>query len=282
MKLLRTLLSSDGTKKYVWSTKEGYIFETVFVSLDYRRLRNILCIATQIGCPVGCKFCRSGEKYYRNLRVDEIEKQISNTIDDNKDKLKLRNGKQFEVSFMAMGEPLLNWNNLCEALQFLDQHYENTIDVTVSTVGVVPRIYDLANAEYSFPLDLHVSLHAPTDVLRNKLIPINKVYPLQEVIDSAEYYAKAKKRKVCANYVLLHGLNDHKVLARRLANLVDGGNFYVKLSYLNSDSTLFQPASPRRFRNFEKALVAAGIETKRFRSKGRDIFAGCGQLYPHS
>ncbi len=281
LKLKNKLLSKDGTKKYIWQTSDGNNFETVVVNLEYRPVNYVICASTQLGCPVGCKFCNTGLSYIRNLTSTEIIEQITNVCEDIPQRpVPSNNHKYFEISFMAMGEPLLNWDNLLGALQFIDHKFNKNVDVTISSIGIIERIYQLTKLKYSFPLDLQISLHAVNNRLRRQIMPFSQKYSISALIDAGEYFSRLKNKKVCINYVLFKGLNDNDYDALKLLEILDKEHFYVKLSSYNcNDKNLFFSPSPEKtFKRFYNILVNGGLETKFFKSRGVDIGGGCGQL----
>ncbi len=275
--LLKTLISRDGTEKYVWKTYDGHSFETVLVKLEYRRTQNVICVSNQIGCPIGCRFCNSGLSFTRNLRDSEIIQQVTNIIEFKNDQWENGYGNGFEISFMSMGEPLLNWDNIKSSLIHFDRFVSKPTKVTISTVGIVPQIYELGLCSFSFPVDLQISLHSANQQVRNTLIPCYK-YSLQDIIDAGEWYSREKGRKVCINYVLLDSINDSQKACQELLDLLNPDYFYVKLSLLNSKGGLYRSANEQSIKLFEYILKTSDFETKCFESRGTDINAGCGQI----
>ena len=251
-------------------------YESALVDLDYRTPNKVICVSSAIGCTIGCKFCKTGQKYHRNLNNREIIEQIENIIQH--DRLKsASSSKMFEISFMAMGEPLLNYNNLIKTFDWLGKEYGDNLEVTVSTAGLVNKIYELAELNYPFSIDLQISLHSTDQYLRNKLMPGLRDN-IKDIINASEYYARKVKRKVCINYLLLNNVNDSEKELRALHKLLNPKYHYVKLSEINSNSSHFSKPPDSKYKIFYNFLLSKNIETKLFKSKGVDIGAGCGQL----
>lgn len=261
-------LSSDGTEKFLFRLPDGEAIETVAIP-DGRRLT--LCISSQAGCALRCAFCATGRMgFARNLALWEIAGQVREMrlLDP---PLPVTN-----VVFMGMGEPLMNWPRVSGALTVLHEPSGLGIGarhITVSTVGVLPGIQALAARPEQFRLAL--SIHAPTDELRQELMPINTKYPLAVVIEAARAFG----RRVTFEYVLLGGVNDAPEQARQLAALARRCGAFVNLIPLHPGGALeFSPATRERTAAFGAALARAGVEVAVRRSRGEDIAAACGQL----
>jgi len=275
--LHKRLVSKDGTEKYIWATNDKHYFETAFVTLEYREIPRVICVSSQIGCPLGCTFCATGKNFVRNLTDTEITLQVTDLIKHKHEQWICSENPRFEISFMAMGEPLLNWDNVKKGIQFFDQEFGDQIEVTVSTVGIVPQIYQLGMEPFNCKVDLQLSLHSANPIIRQRLIP-SQAYTIEEVIRAGEWYSEKTGRKVCINYLLLKGVNDSEAECQRLINLLDPGCFYVKLSRLNAEGNLYHPSEEPVTKNFELLLRKSSFEIKLFKSRGADIGAGCGQL----
>jgi 23S rRNA (adenine2503-C2)-methyltransferase len=258
--------SSDGTEKFLFRLDDGEGIETVAIP-EQNRLT--LCISSQAGCALQCAFCATGAMgFARNLRPFEIAGQVRELI--------LLGLKPTNIVFMGMGEPLMNWKAVDVALSLLNDPGALGIGarhITVSTVGVLPGIQALAARSEQFRLAL--SIHAPTDALRQQLMPINTKYPLAEVIDAAKTFV----RRVTFEYVLLGGVNDAESHAVQLAALARACGAFVNLIPLHPGGALgFTPSTPKATRAFMGTLRKRGVEVAIRKSRGIDISAACGQL----
>jgi 23S rRNA (adenine2503-C2)-methyltransferase len=277
MKIIKSLSSRDGkTTKFLQQTGDKNVIETGFYDLD----EYIVCISSQIGCAMGCIFCattspnKSGQlSFIRNLEADEIVTQTMNALTGiPKEKLF---SKKILFSYMGMGEPLLNYNNIIASIRVLTKKFPNS-RATISTIGVdTKKMCELAQEEISTTLKLHLSVHAPNDVLRKQILPTAR--PLKEALNALEYFSKKRKVLCKVNYVLISGVNDSRKHAEELAKLLKGYQFTVKLSNLNDFNGL-EGSGTEKFELFENILKKAGLATCRFISIGTDIEAGCGQL----
>jgi len=279
MKIIKKLLSEDGkTTKFLQETADNHVIETSYFNLD----EHIICISTQVGCVMGCIFCATNNlngdsvKFVRNLSSEEIIDQVTNILALISDKDLRSKGILF--SFMGMGEPLLNYKNLIQAIKILSGQFPNS-RTTVSTTGIKPElIRELADEKIDTVLKIHLSLHAPTASLRKKIMP--KIDGLQSALKALDYFSKTRNVSAKVNYVLIENLNDSEENARQLARLLKRFPFSVKLSKLNQFNGL-ESSGNDKFKTFEKILKAEGIKTCRFASDGPDIKAGCGQLRRH-
>jgi 23S rRNA (adenine2503-C2)-methyltransferase len=280
LKVLTEQKSSDGTIKWLFDVGNGDAVEAVFIPEDDR---NTLCISSQAGCAVGCRFCSTGHQgFSRNLTVGEIIAQLwfaEHTI------RKVKGSEDRVISnvvMMGMGEPLQNYAALVPALRTMLSDHGYGLSrrrVTVSTSGVVPMIDKLAQ---DCPVALAVSLHAPTDALRDDLVPLNRKYPLQELLAACERYLQAAPRDfITMEYCMLAGVNDSPEQARQLAQLVKNVKLPVKFNLIP-----FNPfpqsgllcSAPKVVAEFAKILHDAGIVTTVRKTRGDDIDAACGQL----
>jgi 23S rRNA (adenine2503-C2)-methyltransferase len=260
--------STDGTEKFLFTLHDGQSIETVAIP-DGDRMT--FCISSQAGCALKCAFCATGVMgFQRNLTPGEIAGQVR--------ELALLDPpiRATNIVFMGMGEPLMNWKAVDPVLTILNSPEGFGIGarhITVSTVGVLPGIVALAERPEQFRLA--ISIHAPTDALRQQLMPVNTKYPLAEVIHAA----KAFDRRVTFEYVMLGGVNDAKVHATALAALARECRAFVNLIPLHPGGGMgFDPTPKERIASFAAWMRATGVEVAIRRSRGLDIAAACGQL----
>ena len=261
-------LSSDGTEKYLWDLGDGEAIESVLIPEGKRRT---LCISSQVGCALGCVFCATGRMgFRRNLTAAEIAAQVREVI--LLDPLLTPSN----VVFMGMGEPLLNWDAVDAALTILNHPDGLGIGarhITVSTVGILPGLAQLARRPEQFRLA--VSLHAPTPQLRHELMPIEKKYRLADVLGALGQF----RRRVTLEYVLIGGRNDALEHADRLAQLARPLGALVNLLPLHPGGAPgLTPSTRAQMLAFERRLKRHGVEAVLRRSRGLDISAACGQL----
>ena len=257
--------SDDGTVKTLFHTADGRPIEAVL--MRYRDGRRSVCVSSQSGCPLTCTFCATGQmKFGRNLSADEILDQA----------LHFRRGEAIDhVVFMGMGEPTMNLDEVlaaCEALPKIGVTHRRT---AISTVGWVPGIDRLAECE--MPISLALSLHAPNDGLRSRLMPVNDRYPLAEVLAACDRYRARRRRKVFVEYVMLAGVNDRPAHARQLAALLDPRAYKVNLIPYNPTGT-YDGSSPEQIERFRAILAEHRLTATVRLTRGRDIDAACGQL----
>ena len=255
----------DGTEKYLNRLHDDNLIETVV--MEYRFGKSV-CISTQAGCRMGCVFCASGETgLERNLTAGEMLAQVYAA------------GPVKRVVLMGCGEPLDNFENVLQFLKLISHEQGKNIgqrNITLSTCGIVPKIYDLAKLKLQ--INLAVSLHAPTNELREKLMPIAKAYPVDELIASCKTYADTTKRRVTYEYSLIDGVNDDADHAKELTELLKGSLCHVNLIPINKTSYSLSPSNQDKIAAFCKILESKGIQTTVRRSIGSDINAACGQL----
>jgi 23S rRNA (adenine2503-C2)-methyltransferase len=266
-------VSEDGTEKFLLALQDGRHVESVFIP---RTPHDTFCVSTQVGCAMGCAFCLTATMgLVRNLTAGEIVGQVRVLAGA----LGLREAR-FNIVFMGMGEPLHNYDATMAAVRILadDQGFAvHPRRITVSTVGLVPAIERLA-AEDVMPR-LAVSLHAPTDEQRAALVPVNRKYPIAEIIEACRRFPPARRGRITFEYVLLAGVNDSPADARKLAALLRGLHVKVNLIPLNPAAGIpFERPSDERIDAFGRVLAERGVTVMVRKSRGRDIRAACGQL----
>jgi 23S rRNA (adenine2503-C2)-methyltransferase len=268
------LASRDGTVKWRLRAGDGATIEAVLIA--HGGGRRTVCLSSQAGCALGCRFCATGAMGPgRDLTAAEIVDQaLLAAAEAARQETRLAN-----VVYMGMGEPLQNLDAVLEsaaALNAPDVLGISARRIAVSTVGWVPGIARLA--DHPLPLRLAVSLHAADDETRSRLMPVNRRYPIANLIAACRRYCDRTGRRVFVEYLLLDGVNDAPADARRLAGLVRDGRFHVNLIEYNPTAGPFRASPPQRRDAFRRALAKAGIEASVRRSHGADVAAACGQL----
>ncbi len=269
----------DGTRKYRFVAKDGNAFEAVYIPEVAKGSRtNTLCVSSQTGCAVGCRFCFTASlRRNRNLSAAEIVGQVLSVRDDVADAGEA--AKVTNLVFMGMGEPLLNFDQVTRAITILLDEKGAAFPsrrITVSTSGIVPRIYELGQ---TVPTQLAISLNATTDETRTQVMPINKKWGLEQLIAAMRAYPLKPRRRITVEYVLLGDINDSAEDARRLISLLDGIPSKVNLLPLNPhDRTPYSPPPWDRVLAFQKILRDADVNVLLRTPRGRDISAACGQL----
>ena len=257
--------------KYLFRLKDKEHIEAVLMQHDYGMS---LCISSQVGCNMGCTFCESGgRKKVRNLDVDEMVEQVL--------EIEKRTKKRIShVVIMGIGEPFDNYENITRFIEIINHEKGLAIGarhITVSTCGLVPKIYDFI--QFPYQVNLAVSLHAPNDTLRKQLMPIAQVYPLKELMHSIQKYIEKTNRRVTFEYILLNGVNDQEKHALELVDLLKGMNAYVNLIPYNETTHLqYQRSKPLTIAKFYDILKKNGICVTIRREFGKTISAACGQL----
>jgi len=281
LKVESRYVSSDGTRRYLMKTHDGLPVETVFIPEERR---DTICFSSQSGCPLQCTFCLTAQLgLLRSLTAGEIVEQIHIALNDAYG-TGVKPPRGTNLVAMGAGEPLLNLDQLLNALRVMaDPQGLHIVPnrVTVSTAGVVPRILDLAKT--SDRPHLAISLAAPTDELRDELMPINKRWPLDDLLSACKVFEKTLKpaERLTFEYVMLDGVNDSEEHARQLANLLNRHNIKAKVNLIPhnpADPLPYQPSSETKIDRFKNLLESKGIPTYVRRPRGRDIFAACGQL----
>lgn len=305
MDLARKQGSRDTTQKFLWKLADGAFIESVLIPANpalYSEAsdRHTLCISTQVGCAYGCKFCASGlEGWKRNLGTHEIIEQIL-AVERQGEAVDLLEGvPQPETSMasqtgvkrvktrlvdnvvvMGMGEPLANYDNLIKALKILNAPYGAGIGarkITISTSGLAPQIRKLAQEPLQFRLA--ISLHGATDEVRNRIMPVNRKYPLKELVNACEDYEREKGRMITFEYILIAGINDSLEQTKPLAALARRLHAKVNLiPYNRVEDLAWERPSEEVCEHFLGALEKQGITATLRREKGHDIDAACGQL----
>jgi 23S rRNA (adenine2503-C2)-methyltransferase len=277
---LKRVADGGQTAKYLVKLRDGKTIETVVMHYEASarsRARTTICVSSQVGCPIGCGFCATGQSGFdRNLSEAEIVDQFLLASRD------LGEGQRSltNVVFMGMGEPMNNYAAVVAAIRRWAR--PDTLNfsprrVTVSTIGLVPFIEKLT-AE-GLPVNLAISLHAPDDELRSRLIPVNRKYPIAAITGAARAHAERTSRRISYEYVLLSGVNDSLEQARRLATIVGHRLSHVNLIPMNRiEGSPLAPPSTSRAQAFQAVLQAAGISTTIRATRGLDIDAACGQL----
>ena len=274
-------ISEDGTRRYLMKTHDCLPVETVFIPEERR---DTICFSSQSGCPLQCTFCLTAQLgLLRSLTASEIVEQIVIALNDAYG-LGTKPPRGTNLVGMGAGEPFLNFDELMKALRVMASPAGLHIvpnRVTISTAGIVPRIRDLAALD-DRP-HLAISLAAPTDELRNELMPINKKWPLEELLAACKDFEKTLKpnERFTFEYVMLDGVNDSDEQARQLANLLNRHQLKTKVNLIPhnpADPLPYRPSPDKTVAGFRSILESKGIHTYVRRPRGRDIFAACGQL----
>ena len=276
LRIAQKQVSADGTIKYLFALPDGRLVESVLMHFEERDSYSI-CISSQVGCAVDCKFCATGKLgFTRNLTVGEIVEQYLYVQQDS--------GKEIRnIVFMGQGEPLLNYDNLLQAIRILNASAEVGMrHITVSTSGIVPKIEQLAVEKLQ--LVLAVSLHAPDDETRDQIMPINKKWPVAKLINTLKHYIGESGRRVTIEYVLLRGVNDSVTHAEKLGQLTRSLKCNINLIpynpiYLPEGCGIsYQRPTDQAIEQFKRAVSAYGKKVTVRMERGTDIDAACGQL----
>ncbi len=264
----------ERTTKILFRLDDGNLVESVHL---INKNRNTICISTQVGCPVGCTFCATGKNgFFRNLLVSEIIGQVLFFSH----RLHAISQKITNIVLMGMGEPFMNYNATLQAMKRFND--PNGIDIgarriTISTIGIVEKIIKFADEQRQF--NLAISLHAPDDKIREKLIPIANKNSIKEILKSADYYVSKTNRRITFEYVLINKINSTRLHAKSLSELLKKKNCHVNLIALNPNSHYKgKPPSVKSISEFNTILLNNGIPTTIRNSQGSKINAGCGQL----
>lgn len=263
--------SDVDVKKYLFELYDGNKIEAVLMNHDYG---NSLCVSTEVGCNMGCRFCESGRlKKVRNLFAFELVLQILKVEEDIKERVS-------HVVLMGIGEPFDNYDNVMKFINIINDPKGINIGIrhiTVSTCGIVPKIKEFTKEKTG--VNLAISLHAPTDLVRDKIMPINKAYKIGDIMDAVRDYIAKTNRRVTFEYILLKGVNDSEECAIKLASLLKGVNCYVNLIPYNETSHIEYKTSPKvTINRFYDILKEGNINVTIRREFGSKVSAACGQL----
>ena len=277
LELIKKQVSHDGTTKFLFKTSDGALLESVMMVFDYGRS---VCVSSQVGCNMGCAFCASGlTKKKRDLTSGEMVAQVMYVQKElDKDNLRLSH-----IVVMGTGEPFDNYDNVMNFLATVNHDRGLGIGsrhITISTCGIVPRIYDFANEHTQY--NLAISLHAPNDELRDILVPLNKKYPIAEVLSSVRNYldkSNANCGRVTIEYVLLDGINDSPKHALELCKLLAHTPCKINLIPFNPhEASEYRRPSLKAIERFQQILIEKGFTVLKRSTRGDDIAAACGQL----
>lgn len=269
---VRKLVSQkDGTRKYLFALENGSVIESVLMKYEYG---NTVCISTQAGCRMGCQFCASTlDGVERNLTAGEMLSQVYEIQKDCGERVS-------GVVLMGSGEPLDNYENVLKFLRLINDPKGQNMGqrhITLSTCGLIDKIYELA--EENLQITLAVSLHAPNDGIRNSIMPISKVNPMDMLLAACRAYAEKTKRRITFEYAMMQGVNDSNACARELAGRLRHMLCHVNLIPVNDvKERAFVKSSDERVRRFAAVLQENSVETTVRRRLGSDIDAACGQL----
>lgn len=261
----------DNTKKYLFLLEDNNIIEGVIMEYTHGLTA---CISTQVGCRMGCSFCASTkEGLVRNLTPFEMASQIYKMEEDLGNKIN-------NIVLMGSGEPLDNYENVIKFLNIIHHEKGHNIsfrNITLSTCGLVPKIYQLADEE--IPITLSISLHSPFDERRREIMPIGRKYSVKEIIEACKYYYKKNNRRITMEYTVIQGINDREKDLKELNKILKGLNCHINLIPLNPIEEYCKGRPPiSNIEKFQEDLIRAGIPTTIRKEMGRDINASCGQL----
>jgi len=271
LEILRKLVSKDGTAKYLFKLDDGNIIESVL--MEYKHGFTV-CVSSQVGCKMGCRFCASaGIGFVRNLSAGEMLDQVIAIQKDKGEKIG-------NIVIMGIGEPMDNYDNvikflkLAHSLESLNISYRR---MTISTCGLVPEILKLSKED--MPVNLSISLHAPNDEIREQIMPINKKYSIDKIVEACKIYTEITRRRITFEYAMIAGVNDSVENASELARKIKGLLCHVNLIPVNAiEHAEFSQSDRVHIEKFKETLERYGIETTIRRELGEDINAACGQL----
>ena len=263
--------SRDGTVKYLFRLADGNCIETVVMRYNYG---NTVCVSTQVGCRMGCRFCASTQAgRVRNLEAGEIAAEIYAAQKDIGERIS-------HIVLMGIGEPLDNFDNVMDFLTIISSPEGVNIgmrNISLSTCGIVPQIDKLA--EKKLQLTLSISLHAPNNAMRSQMMPVNDAYPVEELIAACRRYQKVTGRRISFEYSMVRGVNDSPATAKELAKLIRGMGAHVNLIPINPvDGSPYSATDAENVKRFQNMLTELGVNATVRRRLGSDISAACGQL----
>ena len=268
---LRRQCAKDGTVKYLFGLADGNSIETVLMRYSYG---NSVCVSTQVGCRMGCRFCASTQGgRVRNLTAGEIANEIYAVMADTGERVS-------HIVLMGIGEPLDNFDNVMDFLSIISCPQGVNIgmrNISLSTCGLVPMMEKLEQKKLG--LTLSVSLNAPTNEMRSSMMPVNDAYPLEKLIPACRAYQRATGRRISFEYSIARGVNDSEQTARKLAKLIEGMGAHVNLIPINPvDGSPYSAADAANVRRFQNTLLSLGVNATVRRRLGTEISAACGQL----
>ncbi len=271
---LQTEQSTDGTRKFLFQLEDGNRIESVLIP---EKKRLTLCLSTQVGCKLGCRFCLTGKMgWKRDLMTSEILNQILSVRETLTEKRSITN-----IVLMGMGDPLANYKNTIKAIELMtnpDALKFSSRRITLSTAGLLPELEQLAREKLSFRLA--ISLNASAEETRSHLMPINRRYPLKKVLEVCRHFPLRRRTRITFEYVLVEGVNDSSEDARKLLKVLKGIPSKLNLIPLNEAPGIpFKRPSETKIRDFQEILMEGGLTAIVRASKGAEISAACGQLH---
>lgn len=274
LKEVQKQVAKDGTVKYLFELNDGMTIETVLMHFHFGKS---ICVTSQVGCNMGCKFCASGLlKKQRDLTAGEIVGQVLYVQKE----LDAQDERIGNIVVMGTGEPFDNYDHVMNFAKIVNSDFGLAIGarhITISTCGIVPKIQEFARGKYQY--NLAISLHASDNKLRDELMPINHAYPIEVLMDALKEYSIDNHRRLTFEYILLHGVNDSEKQAVELAKLVKGMNAYINLiPYNQVDEHGFKSTDEKQALHFYDVLMKNGVKATLRSKHGDDIDAACGQL----
>lgn len=273
LSILSKAYSKDKSIKYVFCSKNGHLFESIIFSLEREPGKSIICLSTQSGCNMHCDFCETGKiGYCYNLSFDEMFYALETMMNENQD------ANVRWLSLMGMGEPLLNFDNIQQFYYLVKEKYSLTL--SLSTCGISPMIRKLADSNFFY--HLFISLHFTDNEKRSRYMPINKIYSIESILESCEYYhMKRPSEKIEISYLMLEGINTSKNDLDKLIQLTNKDYFLVQLLFYNSGkncSDHYQRISIEKANSINAYLKEHGVQSYLSVSAGQDIGGACGQM----